>query len=105
MKITVFLEKLDSTGLHYPVIRVEGFERVPFICRSLKTASTGEPVFRQGAIYLRKYAAETAEIIDPADWEDLISTCVALRRSEFIDEFRALMERMAAPAQPLTASA
>lgn len=101
VRVTVHLEVHPGSGLQHPMIRVEGFERLPCICRSNRTASdTGEQILRQGAAYLRRPGAETAPVSTPQDWEDLINRCLRLRRDEFVTEFRELFERMTSPSQP-----
>ena len=101
VKVTVYFEVHPSNGLQYPVIQVGGFERLPCICRSDRTASdTNERILHQGMVYLRRPNAETAPVSTPQDWEDLISRCVRLRRDEFLAEFRELFERMISTPQP-----
>lgn len=100
-RVTVHFEVHPSTGLQYPVIEVFGFERLPCICRSERTADdTGECILRQNTIYLRRPGAETAPISTAQDWEDLINQCIRLRRNEFLNEFRELFERMISTPQP-----
>ena len=95
MQLTVYPEDHADTGLRYPVIQVEGFERVPYVCRSDKAASdTEEQILVQGMVYVRRPSAETAPVSTPSDWEEIISRCVGMRRDEFLVEFRQLFERM-----------
>lgn len=96
VRLSVYLETHPDTGLLYPEIRVEGFERIPFVCRSNKP-DNGERILRQGAVFLRRPGAETSEVSKPQDWEDLINRCVRLRRDEYLTEFGALLERMTSP--------
>lgn len=99
--MTVHIEVHPETALRHSVIQVEGFERLPCICRSDMTASdTGEPILRQGVVYLRRPGAETAPVSTPQDWDDLINRCVRIRRDEFLTEFRELLERMTSPSRP-----
>ena len=101
VRVTVHPEVHPSSGLRHPIIQVEGFERLPCICRSNRKASdTGEQILRQGTAYLRRPGAETAPVSTPQDWEDLINRCIRLRRDEFLTEFRGLFERMTSPPQP-----
>jgi len=101
IRITVFSEIHPITGLQYPVIQVQGFERIPYICRSdISASDTGERILRQGMVYLRRPGTETAPVSTPQDWEDLINRCVRLRRDEFLYEFRELFERMISTSQP-----
>jgi len=101
IRVTVYLEVHPGNTLRYPEIQVEGFERLPCICRSDKAASdTSEPILRQGVVYIRRSGAETAPVSTPQDWEDLINRCVRLRRDEFLTEFRELFERITSPSPP-----
>ena len=101
IRLTVYFETHPETGARHPLIRVEGFDRLPYICRSNREATdTGERILRQGAIYLRRPGAETSEVSTPEDWEDLINRCVRLHRDEFLTEFRELFERMTKPTPP-----
>jgi len=101
IRLTVYFELHPETGVSYPLIRVEGFDHIPYICRSDKEATdTNNKVLRQGAVYLRRPGAETSEVSTPEDWEELINRCVRLRRDEFIIEFRELFERMITPKSP-----
>ena len=94
IRLTVYFEAHPETGARHPLIRVEGFVRLPYVCRSDREATdTGERILRQGAVYLRRPSAETSEVSTPKDWEDLINHCVRLRRDEFLTEFRELFER------------
>jgi hypothetical protein len=98
LSIDVYFETHPNTGLGYPVIRVRGFERLPYVCRSTKNASdTGKEILRQGSVYVRRPGAETVAISRPEDWDAMISRCVRLRRDEFLNEFRELLERMGSP--------
>lgn len=79
--LTVHFERHPVTGLLHPIIQVEGFERLPFVCRTRRAASdSGEEILRQGAIYVRRPGAETAPVSTLQDWEDLIDRCVRLHR-------------------------
>lgn len=101
IRLTIYFEAHPETGTKYPQIHVEGFDRIPYICRSgQKATDTGDMILRQGAIYLRRSGAETSEVSTPEDWEDLINRCVRLRRDEFLTEFRELFERMISPTSP-----
>ena len=101
IRLTVYFEAHPETGARHPLIRVEGFDRLPYICRSNREATdTGERILRQGAVYLRRPGAETSEVSTPEDWEDLINRCVRLHRDEFLTEFRELFERMTKPIPP-----
>jgi hypothetical protein len=101
IRLTVYFEAHPQTGARHPVIRVEGFDRLSYICRSnQEAADSGERILRQGAVYLRRPGAETSEVSTPEDWEDLISRCVRLRRDQFLTEFRELLERLTTPTPP-----
>ena len=101
IRLTVYFDAHPETGARHPLIQVEGFDHLPYVCRSNRKATdTGERILRQGAIYLRRPGAETSEVSTPEDWEDLINRCVRLRRDEFLIEFRELFERMTKPRPP-----
>lgn len=101
IRLAVYFEAHPETGARHPLIRVEGLNRLPYICRSDREAiDTGERILRKGAVYLRRPGAETSEVSTPEDWEDLINRCVRLRRDEFLTEFRELFERMTNPTHP-----
>lgn len=106
VRLVVHKEMNPRTGLVYPIIRVEGFERTPFICRSTKPDSN--PVLQQGKVYIRRPGAETTEIQTPEDWDELLKRCVSQRRGEFLAEFADLARRMlagdAAPTQDAKAA-
>ena len=71
VRMTVYVEVHTDTGLRHPVIQVEGFERIPYVCRSDRPASdTGEQILRQGDVYIRRPGAETSRVSTPQDWED-----------------------------------
>jgi hypothetical protein len=98
IRLTVYFEPHPETGVIYPEIQIEGFDRFPYICRSSREATdTGKEILKQGAVYLRRPGAETSEVSTPEDWNELINRCVRLRRDEFITEFRELFERMTKP--------
>lgn len=94
VRLVVHKEMNPRTGLVYPIIRVEGFERTPFICRSTKPDSN--PVLQQGKVYIRRPGAETTEIQTPEDWDELLKRCVSQRRGEFLAEFTDMARRMLA---------
>jgi len=101
IQLTVYFEAHPETGAKHPIIRVEGFDHLPYTCRSdQKATDTGKSILRQGAVYLRRPGAETSEVSTPEDWEDLIDRCVRLRRDEFLVKFRELSERMMTPKPP-----
>jgi hypothetical protein len=101
IQLTVYFEVHPETGAEHPIIRVEGFNALPYVCRSdQKATDTGKSILRQGAVYLRRPSAETSEVSTPEDWEDLISRCVRLRRDEFLHEFRELLERLTGSRPP-----
>lgn len=100
--LTVYFELHPETELRYPVIRVQGFERTPHICRSdVDATDTRERVLRQGAVYIRRPSAETSEVSTASDWEELIARCVQRRRDDFLAEFRDLFDRMTSTGAPL----
>ena len=95
VEMSVFMEVHPQTQLSYPIIRVEEFERIPFICRSTKSASdTGEQVLQIGKVYIRRPGAATSELRTVADWEDLLRRCVSKRRDEFLQEITDLFRRL-----------
>ena len=94
VRLVVHKELNPRTGLVYPIIRVEGFERTPFICRSTKPDK--KPVLQEGKVYIRRPGAATTEIQTPEDWDELLKRCVSQRRSEFLSEFADMARRMLA---------
>jgi len=101
IRLTVYFEAHPQTGTTHPLIRVQDFDRLPYICRSdQKATDTDKRILRKGAVYFRRPGAETSEVSTPEDWEDLVNHCVRLRRDEFLTEFRELFERMTKPAPP-----
>lgn len=99
--LTIYFEIHPDTGIRHPIIQVNGFDRLPYVCRSDQDAiDSSDRILRQGAVYLRRSSAETSEVSTPEDWEDLVNRCVRLRRDEFLIEFRELFERMTAPELP-----
>ena len=105
LPLTVHFDSHPVTDLRYPIVQIDGFVRIPFVCRGNRSASdTGEEILRQGKIYIRRPGAETAPVSTPGDWEDLINRCVRLRRSEFLEEFRDLFERMTSTSPPPSAA-
>jgi len=101
IRLTIYFELHPETAVMYPLIQVEGFNHLPYICRSSRKASdTNKSILRQGTVYLRRPGAETSEVSTPEDWEDIISRCVRLRRDEFLIEFSELLERMMTPKPP-----
>ena len=103
LSLTIFQERHPATGFTYPLLKVDGFARLPFVCRSTKLASNGDQILRQGAVYIRRPGAETSVLSTSADWEDMIDRCVRLRRNEFLEEFRVLFERMTGVNHPAAA--
>lgn len=95
VRLVVHKELNPRTRLVYPVIRVEGFERTPFICRSTKPDNK-KPVLQEGKVYIRRPGAETTEIQTPEDWDELLKRCVSQRRGEFLAEFADMARRMLA---------
>ena len=95
IRLTVYFELHPETDVRYPLIRVDGFEHLPYVCRSDREATdTHKKILRKGAVYLRRPSAETSEVSTPEDWEDLINRCVRLRRDGFLNEFRDLIEQL-----------
>ena len=77
VRLVVHKERNPRTRLVYPIIRVEGFKRIPFICWSTKPDK--KPILQQHKVYIRRTGAETTEIQTPEDWDELIERCVAQR--------------------------
>ena len=101
VRLVVHRERNPFTGLDYPIIRVEGFARIPFICRSTKPNKPNKkpnqkPILQEHKVYIRRPGAETTEIQTPEDWDDLLKRCVSQRRSEFLAEFADMARRMLA---------
>lgn len=95
IRISVFMEIHPKTQLPHPIIQVQGFARVPFICRSTKSASdTNQQILQTGSVYIRRPGASTSEIQTASEWEDLLRRCVSQRRDEFLSEFVDLFHRM-----------
>ena len=95
IRLTVFMETHPKTQLPHPIIRVQGLERTPFICRSTKAASdSNQPILQTGKVYIRRAGAATSEIQSPSEWEDLLRRCISQRRDEFLSEFIDLFRRM-----------
>lgn len=92
VRLTVYKQENPRTGLTYPIIRVEGFERTPFICKSTKPNQ--KPILQQGKVYIRRPRAETTEVQTPEDWDELLKRCVSQRRGEFLAEFADMARRM-----------
>lgn len=95
VRLSVFKETHPETQLIHPEVRVDGFERIPFICRSTKAASdTGEQVLQSGKVYIRRPGAATSDVRTSSDWDDLLKRGVSQRRDEFLQEFADLFRRM-----------
>ena len=74
IRLTVYFEPYPETGAKHPQIRVGGFDRRPYICRSDREATdTNERILRQGAVYLRRPGAETSEVSTPEGLERLLA--------------------------------
>lgn len=87
-----------DTQKAHPVIQVQGFDKLPLICKSDMRSSigNGERILRQGAIYIRRRNGSTSEVQTPQDLEMLIKRCVAQRRDKFLVQFVDLYQRMSA---------
>ena len=87
----------DTKKIH-PVIQVQGFDKLPLICKSDVTSSTGkgERILRQGAIYIRRRNGSTSEVQTPQDIEILIERRAAQRSDEFLAQSVDLYRRMSA---------
>ena len=95
IRLTVFMEIHPETRLPHPIIRVQGLERTPFICRSTKAApDSNQPILQTGKVYIRRPGAATSDIQTPSEWEDLLRRCISQRRDEFLSEFVDLFRRM-----------
>ena len=95
IRLSVFMEIHPRTQFPHPIIRVQGFQRTPYICRSTKSASdTNQQILQTGKVYIRRPGAATSEIQTPSEWEDLLRRCVSQRRDEFLSEFVDLFRRM-----------
>lgn len=106
LRATVHFERHPDTGLRYPLIQVEGFERTPFVSRSTKSAAdTGQVVLEEGVVYFRRQGAETSKVVTPGDWEEIISRAVANRRSEYLAEFKELLSAVETGRELPTAAA
>ena len=100
IRVTVHLERHPDSGLSHPVIEVRGFEHVPFVCRTSKSAvDTDTPILQQGKVYIRRPGAATSEVSTQHDWEELIDRCVQRRRDEFLKQFQDLFRRMTSPGE------
>ena len=94
-RITIYQVRHPSTDKCHPLISVGSFDRTPYVNRSQVSATdTGKLVLEEGAVYLRRSGAETSKVVTPGDWEELITRAVANRRTEFLTEFRALVDTM-----------
>lgn len=101
IRLTIYFEAHPETGARHPQIRVDGFDRLPYVCRSSKKAKdTDDQILRPGVVYLRRPGAETSEISTPEDWEDLINRCIKLHREEHLSELRDLYDRTMKPLSP-----
>ena len=95
IRLSVFLETHPETQLAHPIIRVQGFERTPYICRSSKSApGTDQEILQTDKVYIRRPGAATSEIQTPSEWEDLLRRCVSQRRDDFFSQFVDLFRRM-----------
>ena len=95
IRLSVDMPEHPRTHLPHPVIQVEGFQRIPIICRSTKSASgTKEQVLQSGKVYIRRPGAATSEIRTLSDWDELLRRCVVQRRDEFLQEFADLFRRL-----------
>ena len=95
IRLSVFKETHHKTQLVHPIIQIEEFQRIPFICRSTKIASdTNELILQSDKVYIRRPGAATSEIRTMSDWDDLLKKCVSQRRDEFLQEFVNLYRRM-----------
>lgn len=83
LRLSIDLPRHPGTHLPHPIIRVEGFERTPFICRSTKSASdTGEQILQSGKVYIRRPGAATSEVRTQSDWDDLLKRSASQRNDE-----------------------
>ncbi len=101
--LSVHFEQHPESGRRHPIITVQPFERTPVVCRSRRTAAdTGKVILEECAVYIRREGAETSKVSSARDWEELITRATAVRRNEFLHEFRGLLDMMvlntAAPA-------
>ena len=92
IRLTVHLPVNEITGLRHPVIEIEPFPHLPYVCRGAKPER--EPILKQGMVYIRRFRAETSEVCTAADWELLIDQCINRRREEFVTAFTDLFQRM-----------
>ena len=91
IRLTVFVEIHPTTQLPHPIIRIQGLERTPFICRSTKGVSdANQPILQTGKVYIRRPGAATSEIQTPSEWEDLLKRCVSQRRDEFLSDYSSM---------------
>ena len=98
IQLSVHILMHPETKIFHPIIQVQGFDKLPLICKSDMRSSigNGERILRQGAIYIRRRNGSTSEVQTPQDVEILIKRCVAQRRDEFLAEFVDLYQRMSA---------
>lgn len=95
VSVTIYQVRHPRTDKCHPLISVGPFDRTPYVNRSQVSATdTGKLVLEEGAVYLRRAGAETSKVVTPGDWEELITRAVANRRTEFLTEFRALVDTM-----------
>ena len=87
IKLSVHHTELESTGLIYPIIAVQQFERQPVVC-----CSGRNKILRPGAVYVRRPSASTSEARTLQDWEELIDLCVELRHNDLLERFGALLD-------------
>ena len=97
IRLAVFMETHPQSQTIYPVVEVESFERMPFVCRStISAVDSSNEILRTGRVYIRRPGGATSEVQTLADWEELIRQCVSQRRDEFLTEFADLYRRMSA---------
>ena len=91
INLKIHKEKHPKTGYIYPIIEVEGFDKVPFFCKS----SSG--ILQEDALYLRVASARTVRVATPDDWNKLIDKCVEKRHDEILSRFANLLKEMGMP--------
>ena len=63
LSLTVYFERHPDTGLRYPLVSIEGFDRTPYVCRTTqKAADTGDPGGRRWDQRGLRDAARRAEL-------------------------------------------
>jgi len=93
-RIELQVHKIEANAIAYPIISVQGFVESPVFCGRDFKGRDGKLILKEGAIYIRDFAAKTVIIAGPNEFKTLLQVAVQRRQAEVLTQFRNLLAEM-----------